>query len=241
VFQFLGETSLTTFTAIVLSLGATQLFLLFLNPFLELSLKLTLDPMLWLFIALTFIFVSLLSGLYPSFVVSGYNPVSALKNLMTDKNSSGYALRRGLVVMQFFISQVFIIGTIVIVKQVDFFDHVDLGFSKEAIITMPIPVHEKTEANGASKMRTLKNEILKIAGVEKASLNNSPPSSGSTSATNFKVEGKPDDFFTQVKTVDGDYVDLFQMHLLSGKNISDLDTTTGFLVNEKLAGIVGFA
>ncbi|MBS1681473.1 MAG: ABC transporter permease [Bacteroidetes bacterium] len=242
VLQFLGETSLITFTAIALSLAVTQLVLLFLNPFLELSLKLTLDPALWLFITFAFVFVSLFSGLYPSFVVSGYNPVLALKNLMSDRNSSGYVLRRGLVVMQFFISQVFIIGTIIIVKQVDFFDRADLGFSKEAIITVPIPVREKTEANSASKMRTLKNEILKISGVEKASLNNAPPSSGSTSSTDFKVEGNSDNMlFTEVKTVDGDYVDLFKMHLLSGKNIADLDTTTGFLVNEKLAGIAGFA
>jgi len=239
VFQFLGETSMVTFVAIILSLGLTQLALLFFNPFLDLSLKLTVDPLLCLFILSTFVLVSLLSGLYPSFVVSSYNPVLALKNLISNKNSSGYVLRRGLVVMQFFISQFFIIGTIVIVQQLDFIDHTDLGFTKEAIITVPIPVRE-TQHEETSKMRTLKNEVLTIAGVDKASLNNYPPSSGNVSSTNVSVEGKTEDFDAQVKTVDGDYLDLFQLHLISGKNIVDLDTANGYLVNEKLAAIVGY-
>jgi putative ABC transport system permease protein len=242
VLQFLGETSLVSLIAIVLSLVGTQMALLFLNPFLDLSLKITADPILWSFIAFIFIFVSVLSGLYPSFVVSAYNPVLALKNLVGNKSSSGYALRRSLVVMQFFISQFFIIGTIVLIRQIDFFEKTDLGFVKDAIVTVPIPVEETpaAESKSDSKMRALKNEILTVSGVEKASLNNTPPSSGSVSGTGFTIDGKEETFGTQVKQIDGDYVDLFKLKITEGQNIADQDTATGFLVNEKLVSTAGF-
>jgi putative ABC transport system permease protein len=245
VFQFLGESSLVTLVAVILSVAGTQLALIYLNPFLDLSLALNLatDVRIWFFLIAIIVVVSGLSGLYPSFVVSAFRPALALKNMSGVKNSSGYNLRRGLVVMQFFISQFFIIGTIVLIQQMDFFDKKDLGFSKEAIVNISIPVEEKPayENEGVSKMRTLKNEILTISGVEKASLNNRPPSSGSVSGTGFKIEGKEENFGTQVKTIDDDYIDLFKMHLVAGQNIVDMDTATGFLVNEKLVKTVGYA
>ena len=90
------------------------------------------------------------------------------------------------------------------------------------------------------KCELLRDELTRVAGVERASLNSTPPSSGNVSATNFKIEGKEESFGTQVKQVDGNYVDLFGLDLLAGQNIPDLDTATGFLVNEKLAHTVGF-
>jgi len=71
-------------------------------------------------------------------------------------------------------------------------------------------------------------------------LNSAPPSSGNVSGTHFKIEGKEDDFRTQVKTIDGNYVDVFDLKLVAGKNIEDGDTAKGFLVNEKLARTVGY-
>src|SRR6185436_12060255 len=88
------------------------------------------------------IFVALLSGIYPSVVVSGFKPISAIKNQINSKNSSGYLLRRSLVVLQFFISQFFIIGTIVLINQMNYFSTKELGFKKDAIITVPIPENE---------------------------------------------------------------------------------------------------
>jgi hypothetical protein len=96
-------------------------------------------------------------------------------------------------------------------------------------------------ADGTSKMRTFRDEVIKLAGVEKASLCNFPPSSGSVSATNFNIEGKEDGYDTQLKMVDGNYVDLYGLKLIAGSNLLDLDTAQGFIVNEKLAQLTGFA
>lgn len=241
--QFLGETTLITLFAMLASMAFAQLALTLLNPFLELELSLNFagDGILWIFIITVTALIAILSGLYPAFIVSGFNPALALKNLINNKNSSGYNLRRALVVTQFFISQFFIIGTIIVINQINYFQSKDLGFRKDAIMVVPIPEREQpASADGSSKMRTLRDELVRLPGVEIASLNSTPPSSGSVSATDFTVEGKEDSFGTQVKQVDGNYLDLFGLELISGQNIQDLDTATGFLVNEKLAHTAGF-
>ena len=241
--QFLGESGLVTLCAMILALLCTRLGLSFLNPFLDLHLSLNFlsDVGLWIFVIGISLAVACLSGLYPSFVVSGFNPVAALKNSTGNKNSSGFNLRRALVVLQFSISQFFIIGTIVLISQMNYFQRKDLGFHKDAIVTMPIPESETpVEGEGASKMRTLREEISRTSGVELASLSNTPPSSGSVSGTNFTIEGNEKDFESQVKLIDGNYVDLYGLILVAGENIQDLDTAQGFLVNERLATMVGY-
>jgi putative ABC transport system permease protein len=241
--QFLGETTLLTWLAALLSLALAQVALSFLNPFLEQNLALNLgaDKYVWIFMLTIIVVVSVLSGLYPAFVVSGFKPALAMKNMISNKDSSGYALRRSLVVLQFFISQFFIIGTIVLIRQMDFVQQKDLGFAKEAVISIPIPERENPNgSDGVSKMRTLKNEIAGMAGIELASLNNAPPASGNVSGTHFTIESSEEDFGSQIKLVDGDYINLFDLTILAGNSLVDADTATGFLVNEKLVKTVGF-
>ncbi len=241
--QFLGETTLITIISVLTSLGVTQLALTYLNPFLELNLALNFstDTFLWIYLLGITILVSMLAGLYPAFVVSGYNPVLALKNLISNKNSSGYSLRRALVVTQFVISQFFIIGTIVVINQMDYFKNKDLGFNKDAILILPVPISETpAEGNNVSKMRTLRDEFLRLPGVVGASLSSAPPSSGNVSNTTFTVEGNDQTFLSQVKQVDGNYVDLYGLDIIAGKNIDDFDTAKGFVVNEKFVHTIGF-
>jgi len=244
VIQFLGETSMVTLFSILLAFVVSFFSLKFLNSLLNLKLSLSLaDPTIIIFAVSILIVVSLLSGLYPSLVVSGYQPALALKNKISNKNSSGYLLRRGLVITQFFISQVLIIGTIVLIAQMNYFRNKDLGFRKDAIITIPVPVREEPVASDSSKssrMRTLRTEMMRLKGVELASLNNTPPSSGNVSGTGFTVEGNDTFYETQVKTIDSSYVQLFGLQLVAGKNIADYDTAQGLIVNEKLASTVGY-
>lgn len=241
ILQFLGEATLVTLTASVLALAFAQVSLRFLNPFLDLELALSLsDGMLWGFLLATVVVVALVSGLYPSVVVSAFNPVLALKNQMGNRGSSGFYLRRGLVVLQFFISQFLVIATLVIISQNNYFRNKDLGFRKDAILTVPIPVSESpADTLRTSRMRTLRDELMRIPGVELASLSNTPPSSGSVSGTGFSLEGSTEFYETQVKTIDANYLTLYDLKLVAGSNLPDLDTAQGFLVNEKLARVTG--
>ena len=241
--QFLGETTLVTIISVLASVALAEIVLSVLNPFLEMELSFNFsnNSLVWIYLASITLVVSLLSGLYPAFVISGFSPALVLKNQLGNKNSSSYFLRKALVVFQFLISQVLIIITIVIILQMDYSSKKDLGFKKDAILFVPIPERETplTEGTGVSKMRTLRDQMLKITGVENASLASTPPSSGNVSGTNFSIEGITDEFGTQVKQIDGNYLDLYKLELIAGQNVQDGDTATGFIVNEKLTSTIG--
>lgn len=246
VWQFLGETSMVTFVAILIAAGLAQLALSFLNPFLELSLAFNLpdNTVFILYVVVLFLGVSLFSGLYPAFVISSFKPAIALKNSMGNKNSSGYLLRRSLVVVQFFISQFLIIATIVLISQMNYFKNKELGFKKDAIISLPIPIQEEfsTDSTSSSKMRTLAQQLSRLSGVDRYTLCNTPPSSGSVNGTGFILEGESDEKRkdTQVKTVDSNYIDVFDLKLIAGENIEDIDTARSVVVNRRFAEIAGF-
>lgn len=242
ILQFLGETTIVTLIAMLLALGITQIALTLVNPFLELSLALDFseDFLLWVFVAGVTLLVSLLSGLYPSFALSGFKPALALKNQITNRSSSGYNLRRGLVVVQFVISQFFIMGTIILLSQMNYFQSQDLGFRKDAVIVLPLP--RSNDMARGSAPRTLREEIMRLPGVEKASISSTPPSSGSVNSTGFYFEGEDESQRrdTQVKLVDGNYLSLYGIEVVAGTDLDDYDTARGFLVNEELVRVAGF-
>lgn len=237
ILRFLGETALITAIAVLIAVGLAQMALTLLNPFLDLSLALdfTHDLLLWAFILAVTALVSLLSGLYPSLILSGFKPVIALKSKMSDRGASGFNLRRVLVVVQFVISQFFIMGTIILVSQMNYFQTRELGFTKDAVLVLPIP-------ESSSKMRTLREEISRLSGVESASLSSRPPSSSTVNGTGFYFEGEDESKRrdTQVKQVDRNYISLYGIRLIAGRNLEDYDTARGFLVNEELVRVSGF-
>ncbi len=244
VLQFLGETTLVTVLAMALALGLTQMALSLLNPFLELQLTMDFfgDGLLWAFILTVTLLVSVLSGLYPSLVISAFKPALALKNQISNRSSSGYALRKSLVVVQFLISQFFIMGTIILLSQMHYFQTQELGFRQDAVLVVPIPERERPElAKGVSNMRTLRDEIGRLPGVEEVSLSSTPPSSGSVRGTRFYFEGEDESESrgTQIKQVDGNYLSLYDIPLLAGTNVDDYDTARGFVVNEELVRVAG--
>lgn len=244
VLQFMGETTLVTLASVIISVSMAQLVLSFLNAFLDAQIPMTLnDGTLWVFIVGVTVVVSLLSGLYPSFVISNYKPAYAIKNLILTPSASGFNLRRTLVVTQFVISQFFIIGTIVLIQQMNFFEKKDLGFRKDAVIILPVPERESPDDNsGASKMRTLREEVRNLPGVVTASLANSAPSSSGVSGTMCYMEGtnESESIKAQIKTIDNQYLAMFDLKLVAGRGVDDGDTATAFIVNEQFVKEAGF-
>ena len=228
IWQFMGETAVITVVAVFIALGLTELLLLKANPFLELSLDMDLlqdHPLQWYLLAIT-IGVSLLSGLYPAFVQSGFRPVQALKNLITSKSAGGFSLRRGLVVFQFFISQTFIIGTIVLFSQMQYIRQADLGFEREAIVTVGLP------EGGTEQKKTIRTELQRISSIDNVSLAYRNPSSSSVSVTGVKREGSDEVYLTQLKFGDQNYIDLYGLQLVTGEGLTNSDTINRLVVNE---------
>lgn len=247
ILQFLGETSIVTFVSILLAVVLAQLVLSYLNPFMGIDLRIDLlnNMILVVYLIAIFVIVSLLSGIYPAFIVSSYKPAMVMKASSGARSPGGFLMRRGLVVVQFVISQFLIIGTIGIISQLNYVKTKDMGYNKDAVLVMSIPERESIKANEekkSSKMRVLKNEIMRISGVEQVSLSNSPPSSGNVNGTDFFLEGETEENRkdTQIKTADSDYIPLFELKLLAGRNLNDYDTATEYVVNRQFAKISGF-
>jgi putative ABC transport system permease protein len=139
IYQFLTESLLVTMLAFALSVVVVNLLLPAFNAYTgkQLSLNLFTDYRIWLYSFLTAIVVALLSGVYPSLLLSRFNPVMLLKG-MRKSDKSGLSLRKSLVVFQFSISVVMIIATMVLIMQVHYVKNKDLGFNKDQLVVVDI-------------------------------------------------------------------------------------------------------
>ena len=233
ILQFLGETTLIVLLALILSLIATIIFL----PQAEQWLNIKIDarqlgqPIVIGLMALLAPAIILLAGLYPAFVQSAFRPVISLKS---SKYISfrGLTLRKSLVIVQFAISQILIVGTLVVASQMDFFQNQDLGFDKEAVISFPIPDEAKREV--------LREQLQVNPGVKEISFSSGAPAYANSFCPFRAPEfGITKDDVTEVKFIDEKYMDMFAMKMLAGEKISKTnkgqkDTTYNVVVNETL-------
>jgi putative ABC transport system permease protein len=143
--QFLTETALTVFAAMILAL----------HGFIPAGVILNLaNPLNIGFTALTIITTCLLAGWYPARVLSAFQPVVSLRGQGTQQLNSKSHLRKGLIVFQFTISLIFIIGTIVVGRQIHYVLNTDLGFSKDAILTVDLPEDLPRNTTATSILRS---------------------------------------------------------------------------------------
>ncbi|MBV8390141.1 MAG: ABC transporter permease [Mucilaginibacter sp.] len=237
--QFLVETFLIVIIAVLLATGITIIALPSVSRLLELSLSFNLfsNPAIILFLLTVTIVVTALAGFYPSMVLSRFNPVNALKSKLAS-NANGISLRRGLVVFQFIVAQVLIIGTLIIVKQMNYFMDQPLGFDKDAVINIPFRI----DTTLTSKLDYVKRELLSLNGVQTVSLSaNTPVENGNDTWTTIKFDHavKESDFKVIGKFADDQYVPTYKLPLIAGRNLRQSDMTREFLVNESLVKSLG--
>jgi predicted permease len=239
-FQFLSETTLITLGAVVIALLIVITSLPFIKSVLDLPLSFNLfqNPVILLFLLVITVAVIILSGFYPSIVLSRFNPVTALKSKLAAGSTKGISLRRGLVVVQFIIAQALIIGTLIIVQQMNYFQNAPLGFNKDAIINVSIPA----DSLGRSKIDYLKSSLLQKPEIKKVSFSFASPAHFGNWYSDFKFKNadKNVDFSANLKWADADYLDTYKLQLIAGKNYKEGDTATEILVNQeflKSAGI----
>ncbi len=237
--QFLSETALITAGGSVIAVLIVITSLPYMKSVLDLplSFSITKNPGLLLFIFLTALAVIILAGFYPSLVLSGFNPVTALKSKVNAGSTKGLSLRRGLVVTQFIIAQALIIGTIIIVKQMNYFQNASLGFDKEAMLTIPIPA----DSLGRSKINYLKTSLLQRPEIRNVSFSFAPPTNPGGWYADFKFNHSPKntDFAANLKWADEDYLNTYKLQLVAGRNYKKGDTAKEVLVNEELLKELG--
>lgn len=237
--QFMVETSIIAFFAIVFAYILAKLVLPHLNSLFKEQLTLTLlqQWQLPVFIVLLMLLVIFLAGSYPGLVLAKLQPVSALKGKLSQQNTGGFSMRRTLIIIQFAISQILIISMIVIAGQMRYAKTSDLGFNKEAIVMLPIPEDDKT------KMNTLQAHLAEVAGVEQASLCYEAPASEANSFTSVRFDNHPKDepWEINLKDADDQYVATFGLQLVAGRNLVPSDTLRGMLVNETFVKKLGLS
>ena len=236
--QVMGETFLLVLFSIVLAVLFAKLALPYLSHVANVPPGISLlNGGSLLFLVTTLVVVTILSGTYPALVVSGFTPVLALKSKINAASIGGISLRRILVVTQFSISQVLIIGTIVAVSQMNFVRNADLGFNKEAVLVVPC----YSDSALMSRMKPLKQELLKNPDVINVSMASDVPSSDNNWASNFYFNnsGKDVDFPSFLKYADEDYFKTYGLQFLAGKPFNVSDTMRELVVNETMMKKLG--
>jgi ABC-type antimicrobial peptide transport system permease subunit len=231
--QFIFETGIITFAGIVIASILSYTIFPYVNHFFgtQIPTSVFYDGQLFLFMVLVGIVVTFLAGSYPGLVLAGFQPVAALKGKLSRQTIGGFNTRRTLIVVQFAISQVLIIGMVVITNQMRYTHQSNLGFDKNAIVMVSMGTDTKPE-----QANTIKNEMLRIPGVEKLSLCFTAPSSEDEWGNSIRFENSSEEvnFRTSIKSVDADYISTFDLPLVAGRNLQPSDSVREMLVNEAM-------
>lgn len=235
--QMMGETAIIVIAAVLLSIGIGTLCIPYLKDIAPIEEKLNLfNASTFIFLVLISVIITILAGTYPSLVLSGFKPALALKNKITSATVGGISLRRGLVVAQFAISQVLIIGTIIAVSQMNFVRTADLGYNKEGILVL----NSNVDSSVNLRQPAFKQKLLSINGVQAVSFSSDIPSSESNNSGNFSYDHGPDQKFDLFRKFgDEDFVKTYGLQIIAGRNYDKSDTSKEALVNETLVQKLG--
>jgi predicted permease len=239
--QFLSETAVITFLAVLAAIAIAEIALPFLDGLLEVPLHLSLfgDPGAVAFLVAVSVAVTMLSGSYPALILSGFDPMTALRSKATTGLVGGITLRRALVVLQFTIAQVLIVGMLVVVSQMDFFRNASLGFDKESLVTVPVP----NDSLSLSRIDVLKSRLLERAGISGVSFSTFSASDDSHWISDFMFDRstKNTDFNANLKWADADFFKTYNIPFVAGRPYQQSDTVREFVVNEALVRKLGLS
>jgi putative ABC transport system permease protein len=237
VLQFIGESVLLTLISCVISIA----LLLLLMPYYRemVGYHLTVDWTsggIYVFLAGIILIIGFLAGSYPAFILSAFSPIQALKGKLS-LGKSGAFFRQSLVVVQFSISVLLIISTIVIMKQMSFVKGKELGYSKEQVVVVPLDnndiYHQKA---------VFKTELESEGDIESVSLMSGEPG-GFHDLHSFEVEGQNEIFKSRTEFADFEFVKTLGFKIIAGRDFSPkfmTDTTDAALINQTAAKKLGF-
>lgn len=230
VWQFVFETILVVFGALILSMMIVELALPFYNSFLEKDLQM-IGSQFYLQLLLIVVVVIALAGIFPAIYVSNFETLKVLKgNFGRSKN--GIWLRNGMLILQFAIATFFIIGSYIVYQQVRYMSSKELGYKGDQIVT--IPYRAKRDGTDYERYRTFQQELQKIKGVKGVGAGTFNFSGrGATSSTGFTHNDN--NIQAQNMGIDFDLLNMLNIKLLQGRMLSPelaSDTVSTMLINK---------
>lgn len=235
VFQFLTESMVITLMAFILGLNLASWLMPLFGTLSGKELSMPWGE-LWFIPSLlgAALLIGLVAGLYPAFFLSAFEPIHVLKGKLS-RGSKSAGLRSGLVIFQFSVSVILIVGTIIINKQMHYMLNKEVGYDKEQVIQL-----QGTNMLG-ERVPAFKEELLNMAGIERASVSDYLPIVGTKRNGNtFWNEGQVNNeegIPGQAWVVDEDYLSTLGMHLVEGRNFSKerASDQNAVIINQKMA------
>lgn len=234
IYQFLGESIMVSLLATILGFQLARLVLPAFNTLVETQLDFSIVPAIYVwsgFVVLALV-IGLLSGAYPSLIISGFQPLQVFRS--SPKSLFGHSnLRKMLVSVQFVISITLVAGTLLVFDQLTMLRGRDLGFAKEATLLISY--------NGNRYVRehldVLKQELNKTAGVISVAASNTVPgqSTNNLYANIEMLNGKTSPTNINTNFIDRDFLPAYGIDIIAGRNFSKdfpADDTTAFILNE---------
>lgn len=235
--QFIGESIGMSFLAVIVSIGLTALALPAFNALVEKHLVLDLlDPVHLIALLAIGLICGLLAGSYPSFYLSSFNPVYILKGIKVKAAGGAVFIRKGLVVLQFATSIVFIITTIIIYQQLQYVQHRQLGFDKEGLLYMNL------QGKMQDHFMAIRDDLIHTGYVMDAALSRSPVLNLYSNGGGFDWPGKDptkEVLITQ-ETTSPQYISTMGMQLAGGRNFHEVaaQDSNSIIINESFAHII---
>ncbi|MDF0707001.1 ABC transporter permease [Flagellimonas okinawensis] len=236
--QFLGESFLVVLFAFVI---AVFIVVLSLNGFNELARKEMefpwTSPGFWISSLLFILFTALLAGSYPALYLSSFRPVDVLKGTFKTGKHSGLP-RKILVVVQFTVSVAFIIGTVIVMQQINYAKNRPVGYDKEGLVQIPTMSQDFT-----GKFQLMREEFINSGAITEMSTSSAPTTRIWSNRSGFNWEGKPEGFQEDLAwtEVSPEYAKSLGLKIVAGRDFSRdfASDSTGVLLNETAVKYMG--
>jgi ABC-type antimicrobial peptide transport system permease subunit len=237
--QFLTESFLLTIGSVAIALFLLSILLPGFNYLTQKQISIPFShASFWIMLVMLTALTGFIAGGYPALFLSSFKPISVLKGTI-HPGSNGRWLRKGLVIFQFTLSVILIIGTIVVSRQVDFIQSRNIGYEKENLVYIPM------EGDLRNQYNVFKSDAARLPGIESVSYLSDDPDFMDDNTSDLSWEGKaPDDYLEVAQAaVAYDFVQTMKLSLVKGRDFSrDYPSdSAGYIINETAAREMGYA
>ncbi|MBS1604231.1 MAG: ABC transporter permease [Bacteroidetes bacterium] len=238
--QFIGEALLMAFLSVVLALAIVIFLLPLFNGITGKQLAIPFDsPIFWVELIVLILLTGLLSGSYPAFYLSAFNPIRVLKTALPSGTRGNARFRQGLVVFQFVLSIVLILSTFLISRQIDYLQTARLGYDRENLIYIPL------DGDLRPKQDVFTASVRNLPGIQDITLMSDNPTTLNSGTLSIRWPGKDPDVNTRFihAGIGPDFMKVMGLHMSAGRDFSvDFPTdSSGVIINETAAALMGLA